>query len=913
MAQETLGASFSIDTTALKVGLAQANRLIRESESEFKAAAAGMEDWSKSQAGVEAKIKSLNSITAIQQKKVDALTSEYERLIADGLDPTSAQAIKLRTDINKEQAALESNKRELDKQTKALEEMSGETSENVTASQKLRNEIDKQEKSLADLSEEYANVVLEQGKNSGAAKELKTKINQLNDELKENKTKLSDASAALKDTEEKAKESGDGFTIAKGAIADFIGNGLTAIVGAAKNAISSLFNLAEETREFRQDMNTLTTAYSEAGFTAEEATDTWKNLYAIFGEDDRAVEAANNIARMAKNQKDLDEWTRITTGVWGTYQDALPVEALAESAGETAKVGKVTGNLADALNWSSEAATMFSKYMSEDVTNAEDAFNVALSECNTEAERQALITDTLTTLYGGAADKYNETAASVIEANKATADYTLTQAELGEKIEPITSKVRGGFAKILDKIVELVSDGSIDELGDKIDKAFSDFSENVLPKITDAIQWIIDNKEVIAGIAAVIGTVSVALGVLNTVLAIQSAIMAANPTTWIVMGIVAAVAALVAIIILCVKHWDKIKEAGKNAIDGIKNAWNSVATWFNEKIIQPVSNFFTGLWQGIKDKASEAWQGIKDVFSTVVQWLDEHIVQPIVNSTLFKIITELTAGVIETIKILWNIFVTWLNETIIIPVKTFFTDLWYGIKNKATEAWEAIKAVFGAVAEWFKAKVIQPVTNFFSNMWNSLKTKASEAWQGIKNVFSPVSEWFKNKFSDAWQKVKDVFSTGGKVFDGIKDGITSAFKTVVNAIIRGINKVIAVPFNAINNMLDKIRTVEIAGFSPFKNLISRFDVPSIPELEYGGMLRKGQKGFLEGKGDEVVIPLSRDKGAIKAIVDEMTAQGAGKEIVINQTNNYSQAHSRYEIYKSKQQTAAAVRLAMARG
>ena len=75
---ENLGASFSIDVTALKAGLAQANRLIRESESQFKAAAAGMDDWRKSQQGLEAKIKSLNTVTDLQQKKVDALTAEYD-------------------------------------------------------------------------------------------------------------------------------------------------------------------------------------------------------------------------------------------------------------------------------------------------------------------------------------------------------------------------------------------------------------------------------------------------------------------------------------------------------------------------------------------------------------------------------------------------------------------------------------------------------------------------------------------------------------------------------------------------------------------------------------------------------------------------------------------------------------------
>ena len=88
-----------------------------------------------------------------------------------------------------------------------------------------------------------------------------------------------------------------------------------------------------------------------------------------------------------------------------------------------AKVGKVTGGLADALNWSSEAAEMFAGYMSEDVVTAEDAFNEALAECSTEAERQALINETLLALYGSAADKYEETAAGVMSLNEAQAEY----------------------------------------------------------------------------------------------------------------------------------------------------------------------------------------------------------------------------------------------------------------------------------------------------------------------------------------------------------------------------------------------------------------------------------------------------------------------------------------------------------
>lgn len=123
MANETLGASFSIDVTDLKAGLAQANRLIKESQSEFQAAAAGMDDWTQSEDGLNAKIKSLNDITDIQRKKVNALQEQYDGLIEKGLDPTSKEAVELRTKINNETTALNKNEKELKKQTEALEEL----------------------------------------------------------------------------------------------------------------------------------------------------------------------------------------------------------------------------------------------------------------------------------------------------------------------------------------------------------------------------------------------------------------------------------------------------------------------------------------------------------------------------------------------------------------------------------------------------------------------------------------------------------------------------------------------------------------------------------------------------------------------------------------------------------------------
>lgn len=274
------GANFAIDTTNLKAGLQQANRLIRESESEFKAAAAGIEgDWTKSSKGVEARIKYLTDATDVQAKKVNALKDEYSRLIKDGLDPTSKQAVDLRTKINQEQAALSKNETELKKQKKALEEMGDESEE--------------------------------------AAKETD-------------------------DLADSTEKTGKGFSALKGAAAIGVA-AIGAITAAAAAGIKELFALAESTREFREDTSRLSAAFEGAGFSAESAEKAYTKLYRAIGETDTAVEAAQQIALLADSEKQAAEWADLATGVVATFGDALKPETFFEAANETIKLGEATG------------------------------------------------------------------------------------------------------------------------------------------------------------------------------------------------------------------------------------------------------------------------------------------------------------------------------------------------------------------------------------------------------------------------------------------------------------------------------------------------------------------------------------------------------------------------------------------
>jgi hypothetical protein len=130
-------------------------------------------------------------------------------------------------------------------------------------------------------------------------------------------------------------------------------------------------------------------------------------------------------------------------------------------------------------------------------------------------------------------------------------------------------------------------------------------------------------------------------------------------------------------------------------------------------------------------------------------------------------------------------------------------------------------------------------------LWSSISQKASESWENIKRPFTNASTFFYNTFSSAWSRVKEVFSTGGTIFDGIKEGIISVFTSIVNSIIRGINKVVATPFNKLNGILNSIKSVDIFGFKPFDGFWSKnpIPVPQIPEIkgyEGGGYPESGQ-------------------------------------------------------------------------
>ena len=388
-----------------------------------------------------------------------------------------------------------------------------------------------------------------------------------------------------------------------------IKKGIKTIATGVAAAGTALLALGASTAEYRAEQAKLTTAFETAGASAATAKETYNDLYRVLGDSGRAVEAANHLAKLTTEEQALSEWTTICKGVYATFGDSLPIEGLTEAANETAKVGSLTGVLADALNWAGVN---------------EEAFQAKLDACNSEAEREKLIRETLNGIYTDAALAYEENAAEVLRQNEAQARLSETLAYLGEVVAPVVTLFTEFANQALDACIPYLKD-----IGEKYIPLLEEALDSVVYALEATFGWIEQHKTLLAVMGGIILTIVTAIGLYNAVAAIKAAMAALEVTSvWGLVAaytaqaaamliaiapyvlIVAGIAAVVAAIVLCIKHWDKIKEAVKKAI-------NSMIEWANN-LNEKVSGYFDKLGARAKQRIDDMKSAIATGFSNMV-------------------------------------------------------------------------------------------------------------------------------------------------------------------------------------------------------------------------------------------------------------------------------------------------------
>ena len=409
-----------------------------------------LHDVNKSIASTQAQLKDVEKLLKLDPTNTEMLAQKQE-LLTQAISKTEEKLGTLKD------AAVQAEKQL--GEGKISQEQFAALQREIAATEIELKRYDSQLDTAADATEDLGDAAEQAAQNSGDASE---EIGELSDAADDLGDAAEDAGDGTKNLGESARDSGDGFSVLDGAVATFIGNGLTALVSAIGDAISTFAELSESTQEYRENMSKLYTATSAAGMDADYITQAYSQLYGVLGDETATTTTISNFEKLGVSMQDMDSLLDSATGIWAVYGDSIPLDGLAESVNETAKVGQITGTMADAINWASASNDTWTNALSGNASalsafqsgvsqgmSAEDAFNEALAACGDEQERQQLIISTLNGLYADSAETYRENNASIIDAREATVNYQDAVAGVGAAMEPLQTTMTNFKANLI--------------------------------------------------------------------------------------------------------------------------------------------------------------------------------------------------------------------------------------------------------------------------------------------------------------------------------------------------------------------------------------------------------------------------------------------------------------------------------
>lgn len=811
---------FSADVRDLKAGIQEAKAQIRLANAEFKAASTAIGYMADSSEGLQAKVTQLSKVYEAQDKILAAYKAELEKVVAEQGENSKA-AIKLKTDIANQQAAVNKTAQELETYRKKLDAVEKEQKDGTAANkeaaksyEELKKAIKDQEDRLGDLKDRYAAVVAQQGKNSKAAKDLAKEITDLSGDLKASKDAMKAAESAADDLDQSlgtagkaAKEADGGFTVLKATLADLAATAIKKVVEGLKDVAKASYDawksfddgadnvikatgatgemadsltqsLGKVSKQIVGDFGTLGSVLGEVntrfGYTEddlEKATIAFQKFSEITGQD--AVSAVQDVARALESSgTPLSEYQHIL--------DAVAVTAQASgisSAKLTEGINKY-GSAMRAVGFSLDDTISLMAQFEKSGVNAEQAFGgitkaaaswIKAGEDPAERLQAYVAAIKRTTDEARAGELAIEAfgAKAGVELSDAIRSNRLEFSAFSDEIKNSEGAVERTFAStqdLPDEVALAMQSLKVDAaqaLGDlmtevgpelsEIIHELTDLAANAIPEIKGFFEFLIKNKDVIAGFFTVIATGFAAFKITGLITSLVTAFQ----------GLFAALA----------------------AGEGIMSALNIT-----------------------------------------------------MSANPIGLVAAAVAGLTAAVIYLWN------------------------------------------NSEDFR--------NFWIGAWENIQKAAKSAWDGIKSAFSGVKSFFENTFEGAAEAV-----------ELIMDGLVGVVKAPINFLIDGLNSFI----KGLNKIQIPDWVVGIGGYG--------INIPLIPRLESGGVLKKGQLGLLEGNGAEAVVPLDKNRAWIAAVAKELRREVSGGEAaqmqaapsyVFNQYNNSPKALSRLEIYQQTQ-------------
>lgn len=823
---EKITTKLEVDVTDFKKGLSDANRYIRLANSEFDNATAGMGKWSDSADGLRAKLSQLNKTLEGQEAAAEVLREEYKRVSSEQGE-TSKGAQELAIKLNKQEAACKKTASQIDH---------------------YQGELDDMESSTKDAEKATGGLSAAMGKAAYSAGKLVASMAKL-----------------------------AGKTIV---------SSIKGIAAASTALVGAFLATGETSKEWIANMNKLDAVAQESGRSTESVRQQFQEFYGILGDETAATTTASNLEAIGLSQENLASVTNSMAGIWAKYGDSIPLDGLAESINESGRVAKVTGNLADALNWAGIN---------------EDAFNEKLAACTTEQQRQQLIVDTLEGAYGSLGSTYKEQNANIIESNKATAAMNDALAQVGQSSMPVMSAIKLMGASILTDLLPNIKqlgeafpealNGS-KEAAAEMGSAVSGMLQQLVQKFTAALPQIITvGTSIITSLVQ--GIVEAAPSLAAGVGQIVQYFINAAPQL-----LTAAVSMVQSIVGGIKQNLPMVLAAGGQMIDqlltGIVNNLPNIA--------QGAMNAITGFVKGIqtylpvvlergKEILTNLGKGIRENFPSLVSQALDAIMNfattlydnmPTIIDAGFNLLKNLVIGIMNSLPTLLS-----KAPEIISKFANIINDNFPKILAKGVQlVWEIIKGIIKAIPALIKniPKIITAIVDVWEafnwlqlgknaikwlkdgvlKMVSSVKAAGKTVMESITNVIKELPgklmEFGKNAISKLASGIKSMLSSATSAGSSVFDGIVNIIKALPGKLLEFGKSAISSLGKSISGGLS---TVKSAAGDIFDGIISAFKNLPSKLLSIGKDLVKGlwngisdMTGWIIGKiqgfGDSVL-------------------------------------------------------------
>lgn len=480
-----------------KSALSGINAQLKNLSSEMKAAVSSMADMGDEESRAAKRSDILSRSIEASKQKIDLISKQYDRA-----------------------------KSSLDDLGRELDEAKREFGENSDEAIKAQNAYNRQAAAVNKLGAQLNDATAEMNRMEAELRDIRTAADRA-------ESSMDDLADAAEDVGRESEGMGNSFrdAFAGGVLAGFI-----------QAAVDGMRNLVDSTKEYRQIMATLENSSSRAGYTAEQTTESYRQLYGILGDDQSSATALANLQALGLSQEQLTRMIDGTIGAWATYGDSIPIDSLGEAINETIRVGQVTGTFADMLNWAG---------------TSEDEFNEKLAACATESERANLVLQEMANQgLIEAAEAWRNMNPELVEANEAQLAMNDSLANLATVISPAVTTVTNGIASLITGVTTLMQN-------------MGPFVPMMAGAATAATAFgvAINIGTILSGLSSVLGKVTGGVAALN-------AVLLANPIALVV----ALIAGLITAFITAYKTSDEFRAKVDAAFEAVNNAGAKMAS-----------------------------------------------------------------------------------------------------------------------------------------------------------------------------------------------------------------------------------------------------------------------------------------------------------------------------------------------